>query len=103
VSASAGSGAAGIVSCAAGGCARVRVGDVSACGGDRPEGVRGKAPKGRPRREHDVAAPACGHRARQGRGGVVARSWRGKAGVRLEVRAGSAVLVCAGACVRAAR
>jgi hypothetical protein len=36
-------------------------------------------------------------------GKAVAGSWRGKAGVRLEVSAGTAVLVCAGACVRVAR
>jgi hypothetical protein len=56
VAASVGSGAAGFGSGAADGCARVRVGDVSACGGERPEGVRGKASTAWPRREHDVAA-----------------------------------------------
>jgi hypothetical protein len=43
VAASAGSGAAGFGSGAADGYARVRVGDVSACRGECPEGVRGKA------------------------------------------------------------
>jgi hypothetical protein len=41
------------------------------CG--RPKGARGKAPKAWPRRERDVAAMSRVRRARQGRGGGMAR------------------------------
>jgi hypothetical protein len=48
-----------------------------------PEGVRGSASKAWPRRERDVAATSRGHRARQGRGGGMARrgcGWASRCG-----------------------
>jgi hypothetical protein len=84
VSASTGSSAAGFGSCAAGGCTRVRVGDVSACGGERPEGVRGKASTTWPRRERDVAAASRGWTR-------TARPWRRQGWGAARRKAGTAV------------
>jgi hypothetical protein len=77
------------------GCQRVR--------DKRPRRVRRKAALAWPRRERDVAALVCGHRTRQGRGGVVAWLrrwwWRDGGGAAISVGRGSGHVgcVCVGA------
>jgi hypothetical protein len=91
VAASAGSGAAGFGSGVVDGCARERVGDVSACVGECPEGVRRKASTAWPRCEHDVAAALRGWTC-------TARPWHRQGWGAARKKAGTAMLVSAGAC-----
>jgi hypothetical protein len=71
----------------------VRAGtDVPVVFGEKPQRI-GRDANATSRRRRVVTA----------HGKAVAGPWRGKAGVRPGVRVGSAVLVCAGVSVRAAR